>query len=65
MQEGASAQMLQVEQKSSPSAAEFALEGQDTHGQDCSPEVCRCTLVEHVEMMISSYRVEMMISFSN
>ena len=45
VQEGASAQMLQVEQKSSPSTAEFALEGQDTHGQDCSPEVCRCTLL--------------------
>ena len=44
-QEGASAPMLQVEQKSSPSGAEFALEGQDTLGQDCSPEVCRCTLV--------------------
>ena len=41
VQEGASAPMLQEEQKSSPSEAEFALEGQDTLGQDCSPKVCR------------------------
>eukprot|EP00434_Breviolum_minutum_P001343 symbB.v1.2.001180.t2/scaffold60.1/size581591/20 len=31
-EEGASAPMLQVERKSSPSAAEFAFEGQDTRG---------------------------------
>ena len=45
VEEGASAPMLQVERKSPPSAAEFAFEGQDTFGQDCSLEVCRCTVV--------------------
>ena len=45
VEEGASAPMLQVERKSSPSAAEFAFEGQDNFGQDCSLELCRCTVV--------------------
>ena len=36
VEEGTFAPMLQVERKSPPSAAEFAFEGQDTLGQDCS-----------------------------
>ena len=45
VEEGASAPMLQVERKSSPSAAELAFEGQDTLGQDCSLEVCSTVLL--------------------
>ena len=41
VQEGASAPTPQVEQKNPPLAPDFALEGQDTLGQDCSPKVCR------------------------
>ena len=68
VEEGASAPMLQVERKSSPSTAEFAFEGQDTLGQDCSLEVCGCTVAsiclhDFTWMMILSYIIK--ISFQN
>ena len=50
VEEGASAPMLQVERNSSPSAAEFAFEGQDALGQDCSLEVCRAQSLQYVYM---------------